>query len=181
MNTGQTMLTILALTLLSIITMRYYSTIGYTGRNLSQTNAAFIATTVATSMMEQIDNCAYDQYTDTATTSIDSSRFTSPGSLGKESGESMADWRHYNDIDDFNSDTIKFTPGWMNEEYSVAISVYYVSCWGDINIKVTSKPTYVKRIDLTVWRSYPPLDTTEGKVAKITVSNLHGYYFFNPI
>jgi hypothetical protein len=182
MNTGQTMLTVAALALLSVITMRYYSSIGQTGRTLSHTNAGFTATTVATSFLERTENCAFDAISDTVTVSFsDSSRFTKPGLLGKEGTENVAHYEDYDDIDDFNGDTLKYSPGWMNEEYKIYFHVYYVSPWnGNINVE-SSKQTFLKRIDVKVWRSYPPNDTTESKLDVVNMSALHGYYFFNPI
>jgi hypothetical protein len=183
MNTGQTMLTILALALLSVITMRYYSTMGMSGRNISTTNAAFTATTVATSVLELIENCGFDAYTDTATTAKDSTRFTKPNALTFEAvnGENDSLWRNYDDIDDFNGRTLEITPGWMNEVYKAYVKVYYVNPYGDISVPVTSAPTYLKRIDVKVWRSYPVVDTKESIFDTVRVSNLHGYFFYNPL
>ncbi len=182
MNTGQTMLTIAALAMLSVITMRYYSSIGQTGRTLSNTNAGYTATTVATSFLERTENCAYDAISDTSKSALDSSRFTLPANLGKEGMETVAHYENYDDIDDFNGDTIVYIPGWMNEQYKVFFQVYYVNPWGgDINTKVTTAPTFLKRIDIKVWRSFPPIDTAEARFHTINVSALHGYFFFNPI
>jgi hypothetical protein len=185
MNTGQTMLTVAALALLSVITMRYYSSIGQTGRTLSHTNAGFTATTVATSFLERTENCLFDAISDTVTIPFsDSSRFTPPGTgpghLGKEGTESDEHYEDFDDIDDFNGVTITYNPGWMNEEYTVYFNVYYVSPWNGNIDSVSSTQTFLKRIDITVWRSYPPNDTTESKLDIVKLSALHGYFFFNP-
>ncbi len=58
MNTGQTMLTIMALALLSVITLSYYRSMGQIGNILSRSNATFTATTVATSFLERVEGCA---------------------------------------------------------------------------------------------------------------------------
>jgi hypothetical protein len=183
MNTGQTMITILALALLSVITMRYYDTVGQSGRTLSKMGAGFTATTIATSVLEQVENCAFDAYSDTANTALDSTRFTKPNAFGRETGETKGDWKHYDDVDDFNRDTLAITPGWMNEVYQVALQVYYVNPYGNIETKIqgaSDKATYVKRIDVKVWRSIPKLDSAEV-FDTVQVSNLHGYFFYNPM
>jgi hypothetical protein len=184
MNTGQTMLTILALALLSVITMRYYSTVGMTGRNLSSTNAAFTATTIATSVLEQVQNLAFDSFTDTTTLGYDSTRFSKPDKMTIETGETKGNWKTYDDIDDCNGDTVEFRPEYMNEIYKAYVNVYYINPYGDIRAKITgsaNKPTYVKRIDVKVWRSFPQTDTLEAVFDTVRVSDLHGYYFYNPI
>jgi len=184
MNTGQTMITVLALALLSVITMRYYDTVGQSGRTLSKMGAGFTATTIATSVLEQVENCAFDAYSDTANSALDSTRFTKPDKLGLEAGDPPKwDWKHYDDVDDFNNDTIPITPGWMNEVYLVALQVYYVNPYGNIETKIrgsSDKATYVKRIDVKVWRSVPKLDSAEV-FDTVQVSNLHGYFFYNPM
>jgi hypothetical protein len=183
MNTGQTMLTILALGMLSVITMRYYSSVGQAGRTLSYTNVGFTATTVATSYLERTENCNFDEMSDTVTVQFnDSTRFTMPWLLGKEGTENVQQYEDYNDIDDFNGDTLTYNSHWMNEQYKVFFQVYYVSPWnGDIDTKVTTLPTFLKRIDVKVWRSLPPVDTSESRLDTVRMFALHGYYFFNPI
>jgi len=61
MNTGQTMLTVGALALLSLMTMRYYETVSQNGQNLAQSNAGLTATTIATSYIERAQNTAFDE------------------------------------------------------------------------------------------------------------------------
>jgi hypothetical protein len=183
MNTGQTMLTIGALAMLSVILMNYYGSIGQTGRTLSKIGAGFTATTIATSMLEEIENCAFDPCTDTASTAEDSTKFTKPNLFTIAAGHTKDDWKHFLDINEFNNDTISITPGYMNEVYTVAVQVYYVNPYGDIGIKLnkaTDKQTYVKRVDVKVWRSVPPLDVGD-KFDTVNVSSLHGYFYFNPI
>jgi hypothetical protein len=182
MNTGQTMLTIAALAMLSVLTMNYYRSIGYTGRTLSKTNAAFTATTVATSFLERVESCDFDAISDTITTPFtDSTRFTKPDHLGKDGTENVAHYEDYDDIDDFDRDTIVYTPGWMNERYTAYFRVYYVNSWnGDVETPITNRPTFLKRVDVKAWRSFPPSDTTES-IDTIKMFSLHGYYIMTPI
>jgi hypothetical protein len=135
--------------------------------------------------MEQIQSVSFDSYTDTASTAKDSTRFAKPHLFGIETSDSCVkgDWKNYDDIDDFHGDTLSIKPGFMNEEYKAYIQVYYVNVYGDINQKFnqsTDKQRYVKRIDVKVWRSFPPIDTQEAIFDTINISDLHGYYFFNP-
>ena len=182
MNTGQTILTVGALAMLSIITLTYYNSIGSAGRTISKNNADFMETTIATSFLERVENCAFDMCADTMTIPVaDSTRFSPPSKLGRKSWQSSSDYTTFQWVDDFAGDVITYSPGWMNETYSVLFDVYYVNPWGNnINTKLTTKQSFLKRIDVKVWRTWPP-DTTESKVDTVTMSALHGFYFYNPI
>jgi hypothetical protein len=185
MNTGQTMLTIMALTLLSVITLSYYRSMGQTGVTLSNSNTGFTATTVATSFLERIEGYRFDEYPGTGSAPVlpDSTRFTLPANLGiiqaeQDSGEVPGDYTTYNDIDDFNGNVLTYSPGWNNEQYQIKIRVYYVNPWTDAYTEVAYR-TFLKRIDVNVIRTYPPIDTTERREVNMTA--LHGFYLYNPI
>lgn len=145
MNTGQTMLTILALALLSVITMSYYSSMGQSGRTLMKTNASFAATTIATSFIERVEGTQFDEYSDTIALQVpDSNKFSSPDSLGIwgaeiDSGQVFGNIDTYNDVDDFNGTSIPYDFGLSGERYQVSFRVYYVNPWGDAYTKVNAK------------------------------------------
>jgi hypothetical protein len=186
MNTGQTMLTIMALTLLSVITLSYYRSMGQTGVTLSNSNTGFTATTVATSFLERIEGYRFDEYplTSSAPPLPDSTRFTMPADLGctttaeTDSGEVLGDYTTYDDIDDFNGNVLTYNTDWNNEVYQIKIRVYYVNPWTDAYTEVAVR-TFLKRIDVNVIRTYPPIDTTEKREVNLTA--LHGFYLYNPI
>lgn len=179
MNTGQTMLTIMALAMLSVITMSYYASIGQSARSLSQSNAGLTATTIATSFVERAQSTAFDEISDT--TSIDKVihdpgvYLTAYDSLGTENANERTCIDSLDDFDDFNGWTEDYTPGWMNELYRVRFKVYYV----DPNNVNTNTPstvrTFVKKMDITVWR----VDATSAPVDTFRLSTLFGYYRYN--
>ncbi len=185
MNTGQTMLTIAALAMLSIISLNYYRSMGQAGNTLSSSNAGFTAITVATSFLERVEGYKFDEYTDTiAVKSPDSTKFTPPASLGITAaeiadGEVRGNYDTYDDIDDFDKDTIIYTADWNNEQYEVSFRVYYVNPWTDMSTELTNKTSFLKRIDVKVTRIFPPADTTVVK--EVNISSLHGFYFYHPI
>ncbi|RPI06786.1 MAG: hypothetical protein EHM64_01670 [Ignavibacteriae bacterium] len=183
MNTGQTMLTIAALALLSVITMRYYSSVGNTAVNLSETTGGFTATTIATSFIERAQNLAFDHYTDTMRQSSvlkNKSLLTTPILLGREVTDDT-DYAYFDDFDDFNNIApIEYTPPDSTERYAVTFRVYYVEP-SNINTAVDHQ-TFLKRMDVMVWRTIPPpSDTTRSKADTARMTTFYGYYKFNPI
>lgn len=158
MNTGQTMLTIGAMALLSILALSYYGTIGQQGLFMGQSQAGLMASTLATSYRERALNAYFDEavknhpYGDILTNPNLLS-----GVLGRESGETTIN--DFDDIDDFNGyvDTTKLSLG----HFAATFNVYYVT---PNNIDVPAgKKTFLKRIDIKVWRTFPPIDS--GSIA----------------
>jgi len=176
MNTGQTMLTIGALALLSIITMRYYATIGNSGQSLAMSNAGLTATTVATSFIERAQNTAFDEVSATTAVNLINSNInllTAPLSLGREGSDENICLDSLDDFDDFHGWTETYTPAFMNETYKVNFEVFYVDT-NNIETKVTSKRTFLKRMNLKVWRSQPP-----GVFDTVRMSTIYGYFKYN--
>ena len=186
MNTGQVMFTIGAMILLSVITLTEFANLNNSGRQMNQAQAGLTATTIATSMIERAQATWFDNITDTSGAVFDTmqsvmlSYLTPANKLGTEPGEgsTIDDW---NDFDDFNGKNVDVTPGYMNEKYRVHFVVYYVS---PTNINLySSTQTFVKRMDITVWRTYPPPDTSNGKnyslFDTVRVSTIFGYYKFS--
>lgn len=181
MNTGQTMFSIAALTFLSIITLRYYSSIGQTGITLSQTNAGLTATTIATSFIERAQNTAFDHKTANLPANYvltNPNLLTAPGLLGVDTVSEVT-YEDFDDFDDFNRVTVEYKTG--HEIYNVNFRVFYVDT-ANINNTVTDKPTFLKRMDMQVWRTYPPIDPQQAKAFDtLKMSTLYGYFKFNPI
>jgi hypothetical protein len=180
MNTGQTMFSIAALAFLTVITLNYYSSLGQTGVTITQANAGLTATTIATSFIERAQNTSFDNNTDTLPDSYivaDPSLFTSPGSLGVEDAGEIT-YEDFNDFDDFNNYTADYHT--LNEIYKVNFRVYYADT-ANVNNTVNVR-TFLKRMDIKVWRSYPAIDSTQAKVFDtLRMSTLYGYFKFNPI
>jgi hypothetical protein len=181
MNTGQVMLTIGALALLSMITMRYYSSIGNSGQILVQSNGGLTATTIATSYIERAQNTAFDEKSDTAINLIQAnhSLLTAPNALGADNAVERLSPDSANDFDDFKyfgqTNPVTYHPGNINETYRIAFDVYYVDT-SDIMTKVNSI-TFLKKMDVKVWR------VVDSSLVKgfdtVRMSTIYGLFRFN--
>jgi|WetSurMetagenome_2_1015567.scaffolds.fasta_scaffold522784_1 hypothetical protein len=182
MNTGQVMLTIGALALLSMITMRYYSSIGNSGQTLVQTNGGLTATTIATSYIERAQNTAFDEKSSgTPINLIQASPnlLTRYDSLGIDSPNEALSLDSLDDFDDFKyysqTNPITYHPGNINETYKVAFDVYYVDT-SDIMTKVNSY-RFLKKMDVKVWR-VDPMSDSKG-FDTVRMSAIYGLFRFN--
>jgi hypothetical protein len=181
MNTGQTMFSILALSFLSLVTLRYYGSIGQAGLTLSQSNAGLTATTIATSFIERAQNTAFDAVTAHVPANYvltNTSLLTPYTSFGTDTSTEVA-YDDFDDFDDFNNLTIDYHTV-TNEIYKVNFMVFYVDTANINTIKYTQ--TFLKRMDIKVWRTYPPSDSTQpSSFDTLRMSTLFGYFKFNPI
>jgi hypothetical protein len=99
MGTGQTMLTLLAMVLLSFLILRTTNLFLQTTTTLNTTKFEVLAFSLAESMIQEIEANAFDQAT---VTSVVSSTTSLSTILGPETGETFDT---FNDIDDFNNYT----------------------------------------------------------------------------
>jgi hypothetical protein len=180
MNTGQTMLTLAALTVLSILTLNYYNSIAVSGRNINQSNAGFFATSLATSYVERAQNLPFDAVTDTLKEDsiiADPTVLTLPVNFGRGGDATKDSIQNFTDFDDFDGFVDTTKPGGMLGTFVATFNVFYVV---PSNMdSVSNKQTFVKRMDIRVWRVYPPVDTTEGVAFDTArVSCIMGYFKF---
>ncbi len=180
MNTGQTMLTLAALTVLSILTLNFFGSIAQTGRALSQSNAGFFATSLATSYIERAQNTAFDAATDSIpedSVLAVPDCLTAPAALGRENPAMEDSIQNFNDFDDFNGFKDTTNPGGMLGTFVASFEVYYVNPL-DIDQK-TNYRTFVKKMDIKVWRIFPPIVTSEARAFDTArVSCIMGYFKF---
>jgi MSHA pilin protein MshD len=142
MNTGQMMITLGALALLSLVVLRMNNGFLNTSGILLDSKLGVLATSVATSIVEEATGKAFDEASVSNTvTSLAS--LSGPSSLKPES-ESYAD---FDDFDDYNG-FHKIDNTMPAAEFSVDCDVYYVTDT-DLEKKSTSR-TWHKRIDVYV-------------------------------
>lgn len=98
MNTGQLLLMIAAMTLLSLITLSVNNTILSSSDSLLESEATVNALSVAQSMLDEIGTMEFDEKTIIKRVFYADS-LTAPSSLGRESGEV---YPNFDDIDDYN-------------------------------------------------------------------------------
>lgn len=143
MNTGQTMLGLGALILLSTSVLTVNKNSLLNGFILQQTEMGLYAVTVAVSRIEDATSKAFDEKT-IEDVVASPSNLTAPTSLGKETGELMKD---IDDFDDYQGliDTINV---YGTDSFRIESVVSYVDTT-DLNTPV-STPTFHKMIRVTV-------------------------------
>jgi hypothetical protein len=153
MNTGQTMLAMGAMMLLSFLVLRF-NTIHLTSAQASY-NSKFgiVATSLANSLIEEAKDKAYDEVAlDTTKVIASASDFST--TLGKDGGEAYPD---FDDFDDYNNlyypDTLSLKNPQTGKatKFEIRSTVVYVS---DINpdVKSVSKQ-YHKKMTVSVFSS----------------------------
>ncbi len=144
MNTGQSLMVIVGILLLTVFILTVYR--ASTARiTISLVNEATItATGLAQSLIEEIQIKSFDEKTIGQTvTSTDS--LTASGLLGKDTGEILV--TQFDDVDDYNNYTRSDSLSRLGTFYS-KVDVYYVQKFTPE--AKTSSRTFTKRIDLFV-------------------------------
>ena len=166
MNTGQMLLTIGALLLLSTVMLRVNSNNFSTETVRDEARFGVVATSIATSIIEQAKSFAFDANTDTnSVTSL--SELTSVFNLGPDAGENSADIKTFNDFDDLDGYT-EIDSTTQTAIFEISCSVNYVSKTNLMGI--SSVPTWHKKISVTV--SSPSMGDT------LTEASIYSYWFF---
>ena len=172
MSTGQTLLTIGAFILLTTLLEGVYSSIGRIGNDISGGQDGILATSIATSYIEYANGLAFDQVTDTSDVAL-----ASPALLsyppGPEPGETGFD--SFNDFDDLNGFVDEKVAGGSSRKFKTVFTVSYV----DSNNIGTVVPyrTYLKRLDMMTWRTFPP-PTSDEMIDTLKTSIVMGYFHF---
>jgi hypothetical protein len=140
MHSGETILAIGGLILLSIFALSLNSSIVQNQSILYQSEGILDAYAIAQKYLEQAEVFRFDE---NKSATIPSS-FTYLNNLGPDTGEQ---YPYYNDIDDFNNFSITdSTSG--HSHYLINISVYYIT---KSNPEIpTPTRTYFKRMEVTV-------------------------------
>ncbi len=172
MNTGQSILTIVAMLLLSILVLRVNNTFLSTGTVISSSKLGMTAISIADSRLAEIKNKAFDDFTAQGNIPDNNyrSELTRPNSLDPETDET---YPNFNDVDDYNgfhyADTVQVANGMRPEIFHDSCSVDYVAS-DDPNDVSHGVPTYNKRV--TVFVSHPLMPDT------IKISTVFSYWSF---
>jgi hypothetical protein len=144
MGTGQTLLTIMAMMMLSRMVLAVNNDNAQSGGSVEMAAYRITATSLGKSVIEEASGLAYDQLSDTVGISNPSS-FTVPSKLGPDAGEV---YPHYNDFDDFNGlqriDSISGSAVFVTN-----VTVQYVNIVSNV-ISVSSTQTYNKLMTVKV-------------------------------
>ena len=161
MNTGQMILTLGAMVLLAIVILRVNTTKLNNESVRDQAQYGVLATSIATSIIEEAQSKAFDANTDSNSVSSLSQLSTI---LGPESGETEST---FNDFDDFN--------GFTKKDSSMPSAIFNVSCQVVyVNLNniegYSSTPTWNKKINVTISSPFTP-DT-------FRTSSIFSYWYF---
>lgn len=170
------MLTIGALVLLMTTLVGFYRLLSHNGERLEISQSGITSTTIATSLMEVAASLAFDSVTDTTSAAIGNvNLLTAPGALGNEGTEDDS-LDKYDDFDDFDGDTLlRAMPGGLGV-FTCVFDVNYVNP-DNIN-EISGNRTYVKRLDMRIWRSWPEAQSGET-IDTTRMSMIQGYFHFD--
>ena len=159
---------------LTTILLNFYSVLANSSDIVSGGQDGILATTLATSYTEIAQALAFDEITDTSDIAIsNASVLTAPANLGPDTvSENSIDT--FNDFDDFHNFVIEREASGTNRRFRTEFKVYYVDPANANN--TTATRTFVKRMDLKTWRTYPPVS---GKTDTLRLSVVLGYFHFD--
>ncbi len=176
MSTGQTLLTVGAMLLLSTILMNFYRILADTGDDITSGQDGILATTIATSYMELANGLAFDSISDTSNAPLfNASALTSPADLGPDGSDEDSVFK-FNDFDDFKGFVTEKEAGGTTRRYRAQFDVNYV----DPNnvAQVVGYRTFAKRLDVRIWRTFPPVPAGT-RTDTLNVSQVMGYFHFD--
>ncbi len=169
MNTGQMLLTIGAMILLSTLILRVNNNFATNTNTVYDSKFVILATSVGASVIEEAMGKAFDESSVNAPISNLAS-LTAPNSLGAESGEV---YPNFDDIDDYNGYT-KVDSTMPSAVFDIKCSVVYVN---PNTPDVTSgSATWTKKISVIV---YADKNSTSLMQDTVRLSSLFSYWVFN--
>jgi hypothetical protein len=174
MSTGQVILTIGAFMLLSMMLLSFYGLVADSCKTIETTQGDITEVALAISYQEIIQGMAFDE----ATTDNMRHELNDLSSvLGRDNPPPAGDpieesLETFDDIDDFNGYEIPaVNPGGVLGTFRTHFDVHYVNP-DDIN-QISSNKTFVKRVDMKLWRVSPPGQDT------LRTSFVVGYFHFD--
>jgi hypothetical protein len=175
MVSNHTILTIAAFIILTTILQNFYRLLGATGDDIGDAQDMILATTISTSYLELAQGLAFDAVTDTSNAALTNiSALTAPLALGPEDA-SEDSIQNFNDFDDFNRLTVSKQATGSNHVFRTHFTVSYVDP-AHMDQSVSYR-TFTKRIDLKVWRTFPPIHGTVTDTLRTSV--VLGYFHFD--
>jgi len=174
MNTGQMMLTIGAIFLLSMVILTTNRGLIATNTTMVDNRYGILAVSIATSTIERATSKAFDHNTDTLAINSTSS-LTNVNALGIETGENINFPENFNDFDDYNCyktipkvDTLKFEGTNRKIIFNTFCRVDYVN--QNSPNTISSIRTWHKRMVVSV--------IATGMTDTIKMSSVYSYWYF---
>ncbi len=160
MNTGQMLITLAGLMLLSLIILRVTSNFLHTETSLMDSKFGVLGVSLATSMMEEATGKSFDENSNNGTV-LSLGDLTS---IGPELGETYAD---FDDFDDYDG-LVKWDNSMPVTNYKIECKVSFVT---PTNLeKGTTSKTWHKKLDVMV--STPSSEDT------VVMSKVYSYFYF---
>ncbi|MCF8261535.1 MAG: hypothetical protein K9J12_12230 [Melioribacteraceae bacterium] len=163
MGTGQTLLSICAFSLLSVLVLRVSNTFLTTNSMLMDTKFGVLAVSLATSLIEEANSKAFDTKTDSAFVG-NLNDLTPALGLGPAMNENHLD---YNDFDDYNGYS-QIDSTMPSAIFNVSAVVTYIN--PSSPELVSNTPTWHKRITVMV--------SSESMKDTIQISSIFSYWYF---
>lgn len=163
MNTGQMLITIAALMLLSLVILRVNNNFLSTNTVLMENKFGVLAVSLGTSVLEEAKGKAFDHNTDT----IAVSDLNQLSSLGPESGETEP---FFNDFDDYDG-FVKLTENdssYYPAPFKIECEVDYINP-NNPDVASGSK-TWHKKLTVTV--------TSDFMQDTVVLSSIYSYFYF---
>jgi hypothetical protein len=161
MNTGQIMLTIGAMTLLSLTTMRVNKHFVASGVSLDETKFSVLAVSLASSLLEEANSKAFDENTtENAVTSL-----ASLSALKKDNGETYSD--SFDDCDDYNN--------YVDSVVNIPSAKFYIKCllnYVDVATPDVSSGSATWHKKITVLVASPSMTDT------VKMSSVFSYWYY---
>jgi len=161
MNTGQTMMTMGAMMLLSAVVLRVNTSNLNNESIRDQAQYGVLATSIATSIIEEAQSKSFDHFTDTNSVSLLTQLSSTLGPEGSETEET------FNDFDDYDGFT-KRDSTMPSAIFDIACEVVYVNS-NDIQGSTTNR-TWHKKINVTISSPFSP-DT-------FRTASIFSYWYF---
>ena len=155
MSSGQMILALGALVMLSTLALTLNSVVLDGNRTMMESELYISGTSAAQSFLERAAVLAFDENVGTYDPSTFPGSFTSSGYLGPDAGEA---YPNYDDVDDFNgySATVSTTRG----DFNVAIVVNYCDASGNDQ----GSQTYFKKMEVTVGSPFIPTPVVARRI-----------------
>jgi MSHA pilin protein MshD len=168
-NTGQTMLVLGALVIFSLLLPSLNSSLLYSDRTVTSTNAELTAISLAQKILAEASTKVFDVVCLTSHPTHATS-MTAVASLGRETGET---YPNYNDVDDYKNLALVDSTSLPSVRFTITASCDYVD--PDHPADVSANPTFVKRLRVTVTGPFLINPMTDAPLS-ISTEQLFAYY-----
>ena len=167
MNTGQMLITIGAMVLLTLVILRVTSGFLTTSTAMMETKFDILAVSLGTSMIEEANGKSFDQNTDTTTVSSTASL----SSIGPDAGEV---YPNFNDFDDYDGlvKIVKYDSSdttFKSADFKIKCTVGYINP-SNPEVLTTSPKTWDKRLNVEV--------TSKSMIDTIRLFSIYSYFYF---